>query len=127
MLGILQTFGDEVEIRMAAVLGKVKQCDPENSRSGLSMVRGLSTDAEKKRSLSLWVVGPSPFKLLRNLVSPAKLSDKTFEQLVTTLTNHYSPNPSKIEQRFRFHSRQRELGEGLHGRVESGRELTWPS
>ena len=71
----------------------------------------------------LSVVGPSPFKLLRNLVSPAKLSEKTFVQLVTTLTNHYSPKPSEIVQRFRFHSRQRESGETVAAYVAELRAI----
>ena len=74
-------------------------------------------------SCDLLVVGPSPFKLLRNLVSPAKLSDKTFVQLVTTLTNHYSPKPSEIVQRFRFHSRQRESGETVAAYVAELRAI----
>ena len=90
---------------MAAVLGKVEQYDPELEEWPQYVERleyffeasGM-TDAEKKRSVFLSVIGPSPFKLLRNLASPAKLSDKMFEQLVTTLTNHYSPKPSEIVQ-----------------------------
>ena len=88
--GYYKTFGDEVGIGMAAVLGKVEQYDPELEEWPQYVERleyffeanGI-TDAEKKRSVFLSVVGPSPFKLLRNLVSPAKLSEKTFVQLVT--------------------------------------------
>ena len=61
-------------------------------------------EEDKKRSIFLTVVGPTMFKLLRNLVSPAKPDDKTYNALVKILTDHYQPTPSETVQRYRFHS-----------------------
>lgn len=36
---------------------------------------------KKKRSIILSVIGPTPYKLLRNLVPPDKLTDKPFTRL----------------------------------------------
>ena len=58
--------------------------------------------AEKRRATFLSVIGPAPYKLLRSLLSPVKPTEKTFEQLVAVLTEHYNPQPSEVMQRFPF-------------------------
>ena len=55
-------------------------------------------DAGKKRAVLLSVVGPVTYKLLRNLLAPAKPGEKTYDELVETLSAHYSPPPSEIIQ-----------------------------
>jgi len=67
----------------------------------------------KRRSVFLTVIGPSPYKLLRNLLAPEKPADKTFEQLTGILQEHYNPKPSEVMQRFRFNSRSRKAGESV--------------
>ena len=61
----------------------------------------------------LSVVGPVSYKLLRNLLAPAKPGEKTYGELVATLSAHYSPAPSEIIQRFKFHSHIRNPGESV--------------
>ncbi len=56
-------------------------------------------DAGKKKSAFL-----STYATVRNLVSPAKPGDKSYDQLVTILTDHFNPTPSETVQRFKFHS-----------------------
>ncbi len=62
--------------------------------------------------LRIWL-GPSTFSMLRNLVSPAKPGDKTFEELVALLKQHYNPTPSETVQRAKFHSRVRKPRETI--------------
>ena len=69
--------------------------------------------ANKRRSVFLAVIGPGPYKLLRSLLAPEKPAEKTFDELVSVLTKHYSPPPSEIVQRFRFHTRVRKPGESV--------------
>ena len=71
------------------------------------------TNEDKKRATFLLVVGPSSYKLLRNLIAPAKPDEMSFTQLVEVLTKHYSPRPSEIVQRYKFHSRFRKPGESV--------------
>ena len=52
--------------------------------------------ASPRRSTFLTLVGSATYKLLGNLIEPAKPKDKTFEQLVKTLTDHYCPEPVEI-------------------------------
>ena len=67
--------------------------------------------AEKKRALLLSLCGRMTFKLARNLCAPAKLSDKTFEEICYLLKNHFEPQTSEIVRRFQFNNRVRRAGE----------------
>ena len=64
-------------------------------------------NAGKKKSAFLSSVGPATYALVRNLVSPEKPGDKSYEELVTILTHHFNPTPSETVQLFKFHSRFR--------------------
>ena len=55
-------------------------------------------EAEKKRAVFLSVIGPAAYKLLRNLLAPAKPGEKVYDALITTLSAHFSPAPSEIVQ-----------------------------
>ena len=68
-------------------------------------------DPGKKRSILLTVCGPSTYQLLKSLLQPASPADKTYDELVQTLNNHFSPVPSSIVQRFKFNTRIRKSGE----------------
>ena len=80
--------------------------------------------AVKRRATFLSIVGRSSYNLLRSLVSPAKPTDKTFEQLVEVLTKHYSPKPTEVMQRFRFNSQAKREGESIANYVAELRSLT---
>ena len=82
-------------------------------RMGHFFVANDINTAEKKWAMFLAVVGPVTYKLLHNLLSPAKPGDKTYQELVATLTKHYSPTPSEMVQRFKFNTRVRKLGESV--------------
>ena len=63
------------------------------------LIANKVTDDALKRAPLLSVIGPQIFKLLWNLITPAKPGDKTYPELVEVLTNHFSPKQSKIVQR----------------------------
>ena len=52
-------------------------------------------DDEKKRAVFISIIGPSMYKTLRNLVTPAKPADKTLTKLVKVLLTHLKPKPSE--------------------------------
>ena len=91
---------------MATVLERLEQFLQANDIVG-------EAKANKTRSVFLAVIGPGPYKLLRSLLAPEKPAEKTFDELVSVLTKHYSPPPSEIVQRFRFHTRVRKSGESV--------------
>ena len=57
------------------------------------------------------MIGPVTYALLRNLVSPDKPGDKSYDELVSLLQEHYNPTPSETVQRSRYHSRFRKQGD----------------
>ena len=48
---------------------------------------------KKKRSVFLTVIGVATYKMLRDLVAPAKPGTKPLEELLQKLEQHYSPRP----------------------------------
>jgi hypothetical protein len=61
---------------------------------------------DRKVNLFLATVGPSTYKLLKNLCDPQNPKDRTYAQLKTLLNNHYSPAPITIAERHRFWTAQ---------------------
>lgn len=68
-------------------------------------------DANRKKSAFLVVIGPAAYTLVRNLVSPTMPGEKSYDELVKALKDHFNPNPSETVQRSWFHSRFRKPGE----------------
>ena len=126
----------KVGSRVCSIIGRWQQpwgrwrSSTRAVRSGHSTWRGLGTSSrrtaltrQRKRSVLLAVIGPPAYKRLRDLVSPEKPGDKTYEQLVKVMTEHFSPVPSEIVQRYKFHSRFRQPGESVATFVAELRSL----
>ena len=119
--------------RMAGLLGKIEPFDQTVDEWPQYVERlehffkanGIVGDEnkDKRRSTFLTVVGAAPYKLLRSLLAPKKVDDKTFEQLTEILANHYSPPPSEVVQRYRFNLRMRAPGESVATYVAELRRL----
>ena len=60
---------------------------------------------EKRRAIFLTAVGPTTYRLLKTLVSPSKLDEFRFEELVEKAMTHFNPKPSPIVKRYEFNSR----------------------
>ena len=71
------------------------------------------TEEAKKRAVFLSVIGASTYKLLSSLLAPDKPGEKAYEMLVQKLTKHFTPAPSEIMERFKFHLRFRKPGESV--------------
>ena len=61
---------------------------------------------------------------MRSLVAPSKPSKKTYQELIAALTAHFSPTPSPIVCRFKFHSRCRQPGKSIAVFVSQLRSLS---
>ena len=103
-----------------AVYGQIGNFDPQvedwteyAERLDLFMeANGIRAEA-KKRTIFLASIGPSVYKILRNLLAPAKPAEVEYTTLRDTVQQHYSPKPSEIIQRFKFNSRMRKSGESV--------------
>ena len=48
---------------------------------------------EKQRAVVLSICSASTYQLIRSVVSPVKPTEKSFEQIVTLVRQHYFPKP----------------------------------
>ena len=81
-------------------------------------------DAGTKRAILLSVCGSKTYALSGDLLQPARPAETTFKKIVETLEKHYSPRPSEIVERFKFHSRNSKEDEGVATYVASLRKLS---
>ena len=115
---------------MAAHFGKIGEFD-EKQEEWTQYVERLDhffaaneiDNADKKRAILLTVSCPTAYKLLRNLVAPAKPGEKTYDTLVTAMKQHHNPTPSEIVQRYMFNSRFRQPGETVSTYMSELRSL----
>ena len=105
---------------MAAMVGKIEEFDSAKEewpqyeeRLGHYFEANGITAAGKKRAVLLTVIGPSAYKVLRNLISPTKPGDESYSNLVKALSDHFNPVPSEVVQRLKFNSRSRKPGESV--------------
>lgn len=77
----------------------------------------------KKVSVLLTLIGEKCYGVLRDLISPALPTDKTYEQIVTVLTEHYSPAKSEIAERFKFLRRRQGTEESIADYVAGLKKL----
>nr|XP_061786525.1 uncharacterized protein K02A2.6-like [Nerophis lumbriciformis] len=68
-------------------------------------------------------MGPKTFNLLRDLLQPTKPGTKTYAETVDVLTQHFSPKPLMLAERFGFHRRNQEEGESVTMFVAALRKL----
>ena len=114
-----EVTGDE-NGTMATLFGQVQEFDSEKEewsqyaeRLEHYFVANEVQSPERKRAILLSVMGPLCYKLLRNLVAPAKLTDKTYKELGDALKDHHELKPSEIVQRCKFNSMVRQPGESV--------------
>ena len=93
------------------ITSQIRRTGHSTLNDSFFLVANGVTSADKKRATFLAVIGPSAYRLLRSLISPAKPNEKTYAELVKTPSDHYSPKPSEIVQRCKFYKRFRQPGE----------------
>lgn len=81
------------------------------------------TSGAKRRAILLNAVGPATYRLLKTLVSPAKITDLSFEEIVERATKHFNPKPSPIVKRYEFNTRKQEEGETVATFVAALRKI----
>ncbi len=79
--------------------------------------------AEKRVAVFLSAIGGKTYTLLRNLLAPAVLKEKTLDEIITALKQHFEPKPIVIAERFHFHRRNQVVGESVADFVAELRRL----
>ncbi|XP_053395598.1 uncharacterized protein K02A2.6-like [Mercenaria mercenaria] len=115
---------------MAGYIGKIEPYD-ENIDSWISYEERLvqyfsvnDIEDEKRVSALLTLIGGKTYSLLRNLCSPVKPADKSYDELTTLLKEHLAPKPLVIAERFRFHKRNQGTSESVHDYIAVLRKLS---
>ena len=78
---------------------------------------------KKKGSILLTVCGHKTYRLIRNLSSPDKPDDKTYQQLKRLIHNYLKPKPLVIAKCFKFH-RQKQDSETVSQYLTELRKLS---
>ena len=101
----------------AGAVGHLEEFDPKNDTMAAYIERATfymeanNVAEDKKTATFLTTLGKNTFQVLRNLVAPAKVGDKTFPEIAEVLLHHYEPKPLVISERFDFHRRQQGANE----------------
>lgn len=77
-----------------------------------------------RRAILQTVLESGTYALLRNLIRPATIPDKTYVELVAILSQHFNPKPSKIVERLHFNNRTRKQGESIAIYISELRKLS---
>ena len=70
-------------------------------------------DKAKRRAILLSVCGSKVYKLMCDLLAPAKPKEKSYQELVKLMQDYLAPKPSEFVQRFKFNNRLRNEGESV--------------
>ena len=82
----------------------------------------VSNDA--RRDALLACIGKQTYAHLRALIAPAKPGEKSYKELVASLTAHLAPKPLLIAERYRFHKRDQKEGETIREYVACLQKMT---
>ena len=99
-----------------ATLGNIEQFNPDLGTMTAYLERvdlffvanNVNVPDDRKAAVLLSVIGGTIYGRLCDLLSPEKPSDKSYEQLKTTLIEHYEQKPITIAERFHFHKRHQQ-------------------
>ncbi len=109
----------KLKLVMATLLGKLEEFDPASDSITAYVERvQLFFDANsvaegKQVAVFLSVLGSKTYLLLRNLLTPETPKDKTFDELVTVLKEHFEPKPLIISERCHFYRREQAVNESI--------------
>ena len=109
---------EHLATRMAAAFGQIVEFDESKDEWPLYAERleqyfaanGVD-DTDRQRAILLSVIGARTYLTLQSLVAPLKPKQKSVDQILQTLTEHFYPKVSVIVQRFKFDCRMRQEGE----------------
>lgn len=72
-----------------------------------------SIDNAKKVSTFLSIVGPQVYRLTQDLMSPKKLKECTYAEIIKALKSHFKPKVIVVYERFKFYKRSQGINESI--------------
>ena len=91
---------------MTTTFGKLEEFDMATGEDWIQYIERMEyyfqankiTHGDTKRAILIRSMGGKAYKMMRNLISPVKPSDKSFKELVEVMAKHFCPPPSEIVQ-----------------------------
>ncbi len=93
-------------------------------RCDFYFVANKITDSKIKRAVFLSVVGDTTYQLIRGLLSPKKLTEVHFGDIIKSLSAHYTPQKNVIVERYKFNMCNRKSGQSVTDYVAELKELS---
>ena len=87
-------------------------------------ILAVEGNAERRKAIFLNEVGKDIFQVLSDLFSPDKPANRTLEELLTKLKEHYEPIPNEMAESFKFLTRVQGSGESIADYSLGIRKLT---
>ena len=81
---------------------------------------------KKRRAVFISQLDSGAYSTLRNLVAPEKPQDKTYDELLTVMRDHYCPKPSEALLRYKFYNRKQKPNESVSEFVSQLRKMAEP-
>ncbi|KRY82815.1 Transposon Ty3-I Gag-Pol polyprotein [Trichinella pseudospiralis] len=113
MLGYIEEFD----------ISKPKEWTAYASRLTFFLEANNVTDSAKRRAVLLSSCGGAVFNLIQALISPANPNEKSFDEILFVLEEHFSRRPSEIVKRNAFYKRNQKIGESISDFVADLRRL----
>ena len=102
ILKIIETLEVITELLMRmAVFGNIRTFESNreqyNRKIGLFFQANGITASDRKWAIFLTTIGPEAYKTLRNLITPAKIGDLSYTELVASMQLYYSPSVFQLD------------------------------
>ncbi len=114
-----------------ATYGKIEEFNPDSDdwqqymeRLEFYFVANAIEEEERRQAIFLSACGGRVYAVLPDLCQPDKPGDFALADLFKILSGHFTPKPSLIVERFKFHSKVRQQGQSVAVFVAELRRLT---
>ena len=122
-------MGDENRVTIQASYGSIVPYNENQepfvnyaSRVQLYFTANKVAD-ERRRQIFLACCGPRTFAIAVNAVSPKKVEEATYDEIITALKAHYKPKTLIIFERYKYNSRVQGQGESIADFVNGLKDL----
>ncbi|XP_055716587.1 uncharacterized protein LOC129810266 isoform X2 [Phlebotomus papatasi] len=118
--------GDSIR---APVIGSIEQYIPGEDfaqyKSRLDQFFiGNAVDKQRRVALTITLMGPVCYNVLESLSAPEKPEQKSYDQIMEMLQQHYKPTRNIHAERYKFNTRQQMEGETLQDYIVELKSLS---
>ncbi|KRY58459.1 hypothetical protein T03_10927 [Trichinella britovi] len=110
------------------MLGHIEEFDISKPKEWTACASRLSfffeaNNVTKRRAILLSSCGGAVYNLIQARISPANPNEKSFDEILFVLEEHFSPQPPEIAKSNAFYKRNQKVGESVSDFVDEFRRL----